>query len=248
MTDRSVHRGRKPVISREQVLDAAAATLEHSGAETVSLRAIARELGVVSSAIYRHYPSRDALLTDLIVQAHTELGEWVSDAEHDIGRERLGERFAVIVRSAREWAKQHPHRYALIYGAPVPGYSVPPSTLQPASIIGRLLARLLQDAAAAGCRPPQDPARDVLAPSFVRLGDELGFPPALRPSLVAGVQVWSQLFGHISFELFGHYVGVIDDVDAYTEALIVLMAARLGLPEPDEPPSASSAAGSSSGH
>ncbi|NNC13234.1 TetR/AcrR family transcriptional regulator [Planctomonas sp. JC2975] len=248
MTDRSVHRGRKPVISREQVLEAAAATLENGGAETISLRAIARELGVVSSAIYRHYPSRDALLTDLIVQAHTELGEWVSGAEHSVDRAQLGDRFGVVVRSAREWAKRNPHRYALIYGTPVPGYSVPASTLQPASIIAMLFARLLLDAAAAGCRPPPDAARDALAPSFSRLGEQLELPPALHPSLVAGVQVWSQLFGHISFEIFGHYVGVVDDVDAYTEALIVLMAARLGLPETGVPPAVPPAAGSSSGH
>ncbi|WP_243063673.1 TetR/AcrR family transcriptional regulator [Humibacter sp. RRB41] len=234
MTDGSVRRGRKPVISRERVLDAAADALANAGADSISLRAIARSLGVVSSAIYRHYSSRDELLTDLIVQTHASLGEHVTRAEASVASSDTRERFAVIVRSTRAWAGQNPHRYALIYGTPVPGYRAPQSILEPAAVVGSLIARVIADAAASGGTLPADPARDAAAPAFVPLAEAFGLEPELAPAVAEGVAVWSQLFGHLSFELFGHYVGVVDDVDAYTEFLIADMSRRLGLSRPAE--------------
>jgi AcrR family transcriptional regulator len=222
-------RGRKPVISRERVLDAAAESLAEAGADALSLRAIARRLGVVSSAIYRYYPSRDALLTDLIVQCYLSLGAAVAEAESAVPRADLVERFAVIVRSVRDWARRNPHRYALIYGTPVVGYRAPQTTVEPASQVGLLLTRVLVDAATAGRSMPSDPERDALAPQFAGLADELGLGRELRSALVAGIEAWSEIFGHVSFELFGHYVGVIPDLDAYTESLIARLAARMGL-------------------
>jgi len=232
VADGSVHRARRPIISREHVLDEAADALARGGVESISLRAIARRLGVVSSAIYRHYPSRDALLSDLIAESRASLAEWVTQAEASVARTQLTERFAVIVRSARDWAKRNPHRYALIYGAPVPGDSTTAKLIEPGSEIGALMATLLTDAAAAGRRPPPDPARVVVAPSFASLAEALAVPGDVAATVPVGVEVWSQLFGHLSFEVFGHYVGVTDDVDAYTEYLIGVMAARLGLEPP----------------
>ena len=235
MADGSVRRGRKPVISREHVLDAAVDALAAGGADAISLRAIARSLGVVSSAIYRHYPSRDALLTDLLMQTYTSLGQHVAAAEAAVTRANTAERFAVIVRSTRAWAKQNPHRYALTYGTPVAGYQAPQSILEPAAVIGALIARVISDAAASGATLPPDRARDELAAGFVPLAEAFDLEPELASAVVAGVNVWSRLFGHLSFELFGRYQGVVDDVDAYTEYLIGDMAQQLGLRRPADP-------------
>ena len=229
MADGAVHRGRKPVISREQVLDAAADALASGGVDTISLRAIARQLGVVSSAIYRHYPSREALLTDLITQTHAELGEWVVRAEASVTRSNLSERFAVIVRSTRAWAKANPHRWALLYGTPVPGYDGGEVRVNPAARVGELLAALVRDAEAAGHVVPPDPALDAATTSVVRVAASFDMPERMLSASVAGVEVWAQFFGHLSFEVFGHYRGVIDDLDVYTESLIERMSQRLGL-------------------
>src|SRR5689334_9031334 len=89
----------------------------------LSLRAVARDLGMASSAVYRYFASRDELLTALIIDAYNSLGE---AAEHaaTLTTDPLG-RFLRITTAVREWALADPHQWALIYGSPVPGYQAP---------------------------------------------------------------------------------------------------------------------------
>src|SRR3954449_12311178 len=92
--------------------------LAESGAATLSLRAIARELNLVSSAIYRYYPSRDDLITALILDAYTELAERLeATATHPLRSPRR--RCTDPCRELRSWAVAEPHRFALIYGSAV---------------------------------------------------------------------------------------------------------------------------------
>src|SRR5579885_2276359 len=100
----------------------------------VSLRAIARDLGMVSSALYRYFPSRDDLLTALIVDAYNSLGEAAEKADAGVAdRKDIAGRWLAVARAVREWALHRPHEYALIYGTPVPGYAAPPDTVPPAT-------------------------------------------------------------------------------------------------------------------
>lgn len=111
-----------------EILDAARQHLAREGAAALSLRAVARDVGMVSSAVYRYVPNRDALLTMLIIDAYDSLGAVVEKAESAVAREeRLG-RFLAICHAVRGWALAHPHEYALIYGTPVPGYAAPEDT------------------------------------------------------------------------------------------------------------------------
>src|SRR5471032_709624 len=94
--------------------------LAEHGSAALSLRAVAREVGMVSSAVYRYFPSRDELLTALIVDAYDAVGEAV---EHALAAKRRGNfvaRWVAMSRAIRAWALAHPHEYALIYGSPVP--------------------------------------------------------------------------------------------------------------------------------
>ncbi|WP_036964133.1 helix-turn-helix domain-containing protein, partial [Promicromonospora kroppenstedtii] len=63
----------RETITRE-ILDSARARLTTDGAAALSLRAVARDVEMVSSAVYRYFPSRDALLTALLVESYDELG------------------------------------------------------------------------------------------------------------------------------------------------------------------------------
>ena len=119
------------------------ASLAHtgeSGAAALSVRAIARELGLASSALYRYYPSRDALLTRLIIEAYNELGETVEPTRPSTPRDDLAGRYAGDCHAVRDWACAHPHEYALIYGSPVPGYAAPDDTIDPAVRVARVLS------------------------------------------------------------------------------------------------------------
>ena len=103
--------------------------LAAGGAQQLSLRAVARELGMVSSAVYRYFPSRDDLLTALIIDAYDALGEAAEAAAGRLRQTAVRARWTAACHAVRDWAKAHPHEYALIYGSPVPGYQAPQETI-----------------------------------------------------------------------------------------------------------------------
>ena len=83
--------------------------LAEQGAAGLSLRAVARELGMVSSAIYRYFPSRDHLLTALIIDAYDALGEAAEQAESAAPADDLMARWLALASGARAWALANPH-------------------------------------------------------------------------------------------------------------------------------------------
>src|SRR6266511_833145 len=117
----------------------------------LSLRAVAREVGMVSSALYRYFPSRDDLLTALIIDAYNSMGEAGEAADAAVAdRADLLGRWLAVTRGLRAWALERPHEYALLYGSPVPGYAAPQDTIGPASRPVVVLGAILSDAQAAG--------------------------------------------------------------------------------------------------
>ncbi|MEW2069327.1 TetR/AcrR family transcriptional regulator [Streptomyces sp. NPDC007346] len=195
------------------IKDEARKQLAAEGAARLSLRAVARELGMASSALYRYFPSRDDLLTALIVDAYDAVGQVAEDARAAADRARprpapYAQRWVAVAGAVREWALAHPHEYALIYGSPVPGYSAPRDTVGPASRVGLVFVGLLRDGFRAdGLAVP--PLARELRPEAERITAELApdLPPAAVLALVAA---WAQLFGLISFELFGQFNRVVE--------------------------------------
>lgn len=205
--------------------------LAESGAASLSLRAVSRELGMASSAIYRYFPSRDALLTQLIVDAYDALGEAVEVAEHAHDRDDYAGRFDAIAHGVRTWARANPHEYALIYGSPVPGYAAPDDTIAPASRVTILLLALLSDLEAAGIPPQEVGGASLAGPLDAQLRELVATAGlAIDPiRMMIGIGVWTELYGMVSFELFGQFQNVFDDADAIFGARVQAMAARMGL-------------------
>lgn len=211
----------------EEIKTAARQQLATVGAEALSLRAVSRELGMVSSALYRYFASRDELLTALIIDAYNALGE---AAEAAAGGDDLVEEWVAIYTAVREWARAHPYEYALIYGSPISGYQAPRTTVQPASRVPLLLLGLLQRAHASGhlVAPPDAPDPTGVLDDQVGVLADLA-PDVPRPVLLRTVIVWTQLFGMISFELFGQLVGSMDPADEFFASTSRQMAAFVGL-------------------
>jgi len=210
-----------------EITAAARRQLADVGAAGLSLRAVAREVGMVSSAVYRYFPSRDDLLTRLIIDGYDDLGAAAESAD-DPARAPL-ERWLAVCRAVRAWARQHPHEYALLYGSPVPGYRAPKDTVPAASRVGVVLGRILGDAARSGVMSPAAGARDpglVSEDAVAVLGGE---HPALDETVrVRALLAWSSLFGTISFELFGHFVGSVEDGDRYFDRAMTDLAGLIG--------------------
>ncbi len=128
------------------IKDEARRQLAAEGAAKLSLRAVARELGMVSSALYRYFPSRDDLLTALIIDAYDAIGEAAEKAHGAAAGAEPAERWVAVCEAVRAWALAHPHEYALIYGSPVPGYAAPQDTVPAAARVGRVFIGLAREA------------------------------------------------------------------------------------------------------
>jgi len=220
-----------------EIKDEARRQLAEEGAPGLSLRAVTRALGMSSSAIYRYFPSRDDLLTALIVDAYDAVGAAAEEADARCRRDDYGGRWCSTGRAVRRWSRDHPHEYALVYGSPVPGYRAPEDTVGPASRVTLVLARLVDEAARSGVLTRSAPpdalpplAADGLAAVSTLVG--LAFPDAPGDVAVRAVAAWTQLFGMISFELFGHFHNVIDDVDPVFDRALLEMGRMVGLPPP----------------
>ncbi|MQY11713.1 putative HTH-type transcriptional regulator [Streptomyces sp. RB5] len=210
------------------IRDEARRRLAEDGAAKLSLRAVARELGMVSSALYRYYPSRDDLLTALIVDAYDGVGA-AAEAALRAAPADPPARWAAVCRAVRTWALAHPHEYALIHGSPVPGYEAPETTLAPASRVGLCLFGVVVDAHREGGLEDQGDAwpPGALADA-ARIGEQIGMdlPPA---SGAAVIVAWAQLHGLVSFEVFGQFTGVVEARDAFFDRAVAGLGRSVGL-------------------
>src|SRR6187549_280436 len=120
------------VENTEAIKAVAREHLARDGAASLSLRAVARDVGMVSSAVYRYFPSRDDLLTALIVDSYLSLGAEVHAAAQRRGT--VEHRVLACGHAVREWAVTRPHEWALLFGSPVPGYAAPEDTIDPAAV------------------------------------------------------------------------------------------------------------------
>jgi len=118
---------------QEVIQETAWSQIAREGASALSLRAIARELNITAPAIYNYFPSRDDLVTALIVDAFTSLGESQKDSIKSISASRPQIRLSKLGLAYREWALTHPQRYQLIFGTPIPNYEAPADITLPAA-------------------------------------------------------------------------------------------------------------------
>jgi AcrR family transcriptional regulator len=167
---------------RTEVQQLAWAQIAEAGASALSLKAIAKQMGVTAPALYRYFASRDDLLTELILSAYRDLAELVETTVETTDAAPV--RLTAMARALRDWALANPHRYLLIYGTPVPGYAAPAEATE---LAARTFAPIL---AGYGVRPVSE-----LDPN--------GLDPALRRALA----FWTRLHGIIGLEVAGHFNG-----------------------------------------
>ena len=198
--------------------------VDEDGVDGLSLRAIARELGVVSSAVYRYVKSRDELLTILIRDAYTQIADAVDEA---IEGERSVEALALRMLA---WSRKHPNRWALIYGTPIADYEAPRElTVVPGTRIMVTLAELVaagQDGAEAAPKGRAESKESAATSksSNRRRNTEAALQP-LRKGLVElglefddhvileTVTIWVAVVGLINGLRFGQFGPGFDDVE-----------------------------------
>ena len=197
---------REDVTAR--ILDIGRRHLAEHGAAGLSLRAVTRDLGMVSSAVYRYVANRDELLTLLLVDSYGAQADAVDAAVATASDRRWDDRLLAAARAFRAWAVAEPSRYALLYGSPVPGYAAPPEvTIEPGTRVIGVLLRLVGEGVAVGeiaDAPAPDAVPSPLAEDLASIATEVGLH--VHPAVMArALLAWATVVGATSLEVFGQY-------------------------------------------
>ena len=195
---------------RQEVKDAALRQLAEGGPGALSINAIAKELGVSGPALYRYFAGRDALLSELILDAYADFTAAVSAAPREL---------AALASAYRAWATAHPHRYRLLFGAALPGYDSRDRRLAEAAqrAIDVLLARV-----GPGPQPAAGLVEELHGWARRRGAEEVEPAVALR-----AVAVWSRLHGFVSLEIDDNFRALGLDPDHFFAAEVgALSSAR----------------------
>ncbi|RRD04678.1 TetR/AcrR family transcriptional regulator [Arachnia propionica] len=214
-----------------RLLDAARRRMAADGAAGLGMRVLARDLGVTPGALYRYVRSRDDLLTLLVIDSYTSLGDAAAEAESAVPRSDVEGRWVAVWLAVHAWAGAHPHEYALIHGTPVAGYRAPQETVGPGTRLNILLARIAVDLPVAEPPPQVAPLTGGLADDVQRIRNWLATQGITTthvpdPAILAVAQGLSTLIGTIGLELFGHFKGGFENPREF-----VAHAARRSLAE-----------------
>jgi len=190
-----------------QIKRLADAQLEQIGASGLSLSAIARELGMSGPALYRYFPSRDALLSALITDAYNDLADRLTEVTSAAGdREPLRE----FLVAYRQWALANPHRYRLLYQPPIPGFDpneqeLVASALRSMAVLLGLISRTLP--------PSSELLTADLVSSFTVWTQDVGID-ATPLDVLTALRIWSRLHGFVSLEIAGNFAIMAPATDA----------------------------------
>jgi len=218
-------------VTRE-ILAVAGTHLAHEGAAALSLRSIARDLGMAPSALYRYFDGRDALLSALIVAAYTSLADEVELAADvaQAGAETEGAQWSAAPLAMRSWALARPHEWGLIFGSPVPGYRAPQETIVPYTrLVAALLRPVVMAHRAGRLTAEPDNASAAMAAAVAPVHDAL-MPDAPTVIVLRTLQAWSTIIGVISLELFGHWRRAVLDPALFFAETVSALGDQLGLP------------------
>jgi AcrR family transcriptional regulator len=199
-------RARLKAETAQEIKSIALKLMADVGPDGISLRAIAREMGMTAGAIYGYYPTRDDLITTLINDLYTALLDWIAAAHDACPADDPAARILTCAEALREWSIANPQGFRLIYDAPVPGYQPPPGG-PAAEAEHRACAGLTSLVAAAWphARAHQSDGDHTWSDFDPRLVDETRSAfPDLPPAAVALVlRIWGRMHGLVSLEISG---------------------------------------------
>lgn len=215
----------------EEIKSVAWKQIAEEGMPALSLRAIAREMGMTAPGLYRYYPSRDDLVTALIIEAFDSFTQYLETARDDRPADDHSGRFRAVCKAYFNWAMVAPARYTLIFGSPVPGYQLGEAAFPFAQRGFLVLQAIIGEALAAEkIHSPSGvpPLSQELLTRYAAL-QKLGMPFDSGTTHLA-LTVWSTLHGVTSLYLYG-YLGrfLAEQVEGFVLQEIEQLVTLLGL-------------------
>ncbi|KAB8167146.1 TetR family transcriptional regulator [Streptomyces sp. 3MP-14] len=195
-------RERRRAVASREILDAAERHITEHGPAALSLRAVARDLGMTVQALYHYFPSRDALVTELIARTYDDLADAVRTAVDTAADDPPLPGLVVAAEGYRRWAVAHPERFQLLYGTPLRHYAAPADG--PTTRAVRRMNAIFERELFAGFPPERLAAAETpaLSPAFVgHLAALSELPP---PATALLLSAWGHMHGLVVLEVFGH--------------------------------------------
>jgi AcrR family transcriptional regulator len=219
-------------ITREEIKDTARRLMAEKGTAGLSVRAIARQMGMTAPALYHYYASLNDLITALIQDAFTQLADTLESAAAASDLTTSAQRLTAVANANRGWALAHPIDFQLLYGNPIPNYIQPTEvTYPPARRSFLVTAGIFTTALESGEIDLPVQYRDLppaLEQSLLDLTQVEGHDLPL-PALYLTATAWVKIHGHIMLELFNLIQPVIGDVDEFFQYELQLFLEQIGL-------------------
>ena len=241
-------RDRLRASTTKEIIQIARRLLVEQGSAAISLRAIAREMGMTAPALYRYFGSHEDLIQRVIADIFTELADYTEEAVASAATpvitgpaaatEPMATNLLAASKAFRAWAIAHPAEFGLLFGSPLPGIEMPHDhPLGECGMrFGRIFLRLFDDLWR--MKPFAVQADDEIDPSLrsqlARYRDLAGTDLPLGV-LQMFLRCWVLLYGTVSLEAFGHLKFALDDSEPMFELMLTDLAALIGLkyPSPD---------------
>lgn len=220
------------LTTAERIKAVAHKQMSDHGTAGLSLRSIAREIGVTAPAIYNYYPSINDLITALIVDAFNALAASMQEAMEAASGETVAPAIKAATQAYRAWALQNPIDFQLIYGNPIPGYVAPSELTAP---LARKPFLHMFDLFLQGWRSGElkVPTEYAQVPPHIarhlrewRLQTDMDLPDVLVCLLASG---WVRLHGLVMLELFQHTGPFIGDTEELFHYEMNAFMTRLGM-------------------
>jgi AcrR family transcriptional regulator len=242
-------RERQRAATVEEIKATALRLLVDRGPESVTLRAIAREMGMTAPGLYRYFPSYEELISALVADAYDRLAGVLSVARDAVPLLASGEpdveaQLVGICRAFRGWSAEHPREFGLMFATPVVGVLAADHDQYAAHLAGQRFGGVFTEVFFSywGLRQFPVPADDALPPDLVSqlaryrsgLQDLLGPAAAELPlgAIHVFLRCWVMLYGLIAMEVYHHLHFCLDDVGPFFEASLHDMGVLIGMKNP----------------
>jgi AcrR family transcriptional regulator len=219
-------------VTREEIKDTARQLMAEKGTAGLSMRAIARQMGMTAPALYHYYASLNDLITALIQDGFINLAETLESAAMDPALRTTGERLTAVSLAYRHWALSHSIDFQLLYGNPIPNYAQPTDvTYPPARRSFLVTANIFSEGIE--CGEIDLPVQYLDVPSTIERGlidltkvDGHDLP---LPALYLAAASWAKIHGHVMLELYDLIQPVITDVDSFFQYEVQIYLQQVGV-------------------
>lgn len=214
-----------------EIKDTARALLVADGPDAVTLRAIAREMGMTPPALYRYFAGHEDIVAALCHDLLEELTASLAAARDTVGTDDPVGRLMAACREFRRWSLAHPREFHLVFasaaGHAPPGHEEPGRDISFGAVFLGIFVEIWSRqpfAVPDEADLPEGLLRQVRAFSAAT-GDALPLG-----ALVAYLAGWVRLYGAVTIEVFGHLGFALDDPQPMFEAMLADMRRQLTTP------------------